>query len=147
MRTRVPSLASFNGLRVWLFCELWYRSQTWLRSCVAVAVVLAGSYSSDLTPNLGTSICCRCGPKKTKDNKKTLYNLMCWKLNYLMSWAGQVCTSLPLPLPRPDSFPFSHLTSSHLAPPILSWVGYYFVMFIEFKWWQSLFPALTSNQY
>ena len=36
----------------------------------AVAVVQAGSYSSNLTPGLGTSICCGCGPKRTKDKKK-----------------------------------------------------------------------------
>ena len=35
-----------------------------------MAVVKAGSHSSDLTPSLGTSICCRCGPKKTKEKKK-----------------------------------------------------------------------------
>ena len=37
-----------------------------LRSGVAVAV--ASSYSSYLTPGLRTSICCRCGPKKKKKN-------------------------------------------------------------------------------
>ena len=46
--------------------------QTWLRSCIAVAVatavVLANSYGSDSTPSPGTSICCRCSPKKK--NKK-----------------------------------------------------------------------------
>ena len=31
-----------------------------------MAVVQASSYSSDWTPSLGTSICCRCGPKKKK---------------------------------------------------------------------------------
>ena len=31
--------ASLSGLRIRCFCELWCRSQTWLRSCVAVAVV------------------------------------------------------------------------------------------------------------
>ena len=43
-----------------------------LRSCVvvAVAVAVAGSCSSDSTPSLGTSICHRCGPKKTKKKKK-----------------------------------------------------------------------------
>ena len=41
----------------------------WLRSGVAVAVVWAGSYSSDATPSLGTSICRRCS-KKTKKKKK-----------------------------------------------------------------------------
>ena len=38
----------------------------WLRSGIAVAVVQAGSYSSDLTPSLGTSLCLGCGPKKQK---------------------------------------------------------------------------------
>ena len=38
--------------------------QTRLRSGVAVAV--PGSCSSNLTPSVGTSICCRCGPKKEK---------------------------------------------------------------------------------
>ena len=45
-------------------------SQMWLGSYVAVAV--AGSYSSDMTPSLGTSICCKCGPKKKKKKGKTL---------------------------------------------------------------------------
>ena len=37
---------------------------------MAVAVVQAGSYSSDLTPGLGTSICSRCGCRKEKKKKK-----------------------------------------------------------------------------
>ena len=41
-----------------------------LGSGVAVAVVWAGSYSSDSAPSLGTSICHGCDPKKTKDKKK-----------------------------------------------------------------------------
>ena len=41
-----------------------------LRSCLAVAVVQADSYISDWTPSLRTSICCGCGPKKTKKKKK-----------------------------------------------------------------------------
>jgi len=36
-----------------------------LRSGVVVAKV--GSYSSNLTPSLGTSICCGCGPKKNNN--------------------------------------------------------------------------------
>ena len=44
----------------------------WLRSGVAVAVAVASSCSSNLTPNLGTSICCRCGPKKKKKKGKGL---------------------------------------------------------------------------
>ena len=37
---------------------------------MAVAVVQAGSCSSNATPSLGTSICLRCGPKKTKQTNK-----------------------------------------------------------------------------
>ena len=43
-----------------------------LGSCIAVAVVYAGSHSYSLTPSLGTFICHRCGPKKTK---QTLHKL------------------------------------------------------------------------
>ena len=70
MRTWVRSLASFSGLRIQRGHELWCRSLTQLRSHIAVAV--AGSYSSNWTSSLGTSICCGCGPKKDKNkNKKT----------------------------------------------------------------------------
>ena len=51
-------------------CELWCRLQTWLGSGIAVATVEAGSCGSDSTPNLGTSMCCGCGPKKTKKERK-----------------------------------------------------------------------------
>ena len=52
MRMKVRSLASLGGLRIQPCCELWCRLQAQLGSCFAVAVVLAGSYSSDLTPSL-----------------------------------------------------------------------------------------------
>ena len=73
MRMRVPSLASLSGLRIWHCHELTCRSQTWLRSHVAVAVVQASSYSSNSTPSLGTPICLECGPKK-----KCLYKPLTW---------------------------------------------------------------------
>ena len=41
-----------------------------LGSGIAVAVVQAGCYSSDSTPSLGMSICCRCSPKKPKKKKR-----------------------------------------------------------------------------
>ena len=69
MRMQVRSLALPSGLRIQHHCELWCGSQMQLGSHVAVAVVLACSCRSDLTPSLGTSICCRCGPKKTKKKK------------------------------------------------------------------------------
>ena len=71
MRTQVWSLALLSVLRIWRCYERWCRSQTQLRPGVAVAVVSAGSYSSDWTPSLGTSICQECGPKiKGKKKKK-----------------------------------------------------------------------------
>ena len=71
-RTRVQSLASLKGLRIPLCRELQCRSQTWLGSCIAVAVAQASRYSSDSTPSLGTSICHKCGPKKTKKKKRAV---------------------------------------------------------------------------
>ena len=71
MRTRVQSLASLSGLRIWYCHELWCGLQMWLRSGVAVAVVQVGSCSSNSTLNLGgTSICCGCGLEKEKHQLK-----------------------------------------------------------------------------
>ena len=83
MKTRVQSLASLSGLRIWRCLELWSRSQTQLGSQVTVAVAQASSYSSNSTPSLGTSICWRCGPKETKKKTfKSNHNLSCNKMNY-----------------------------------------------------------------
>ena len=57
MRVRNQSLALLSGLKIRHCCELYRRSQMWLGSCVAVAVVWASSCTSDSTPSLGTSIC------------------------------------------------------------------------------------------
>ena len=65
----VRSLALFSGLRIRRCCELWCRSKMRLGSGIAVAV--ASSRISDLTPSLGTSICHGCGPKKKKNKQKT----------------------------------------------------------------------------
>ena len=67
MRLWVQFLASLSGLRIWHWRELRCRLQMQLGSGVAVAV--AGSYSSNWTPSLGTSICCGHGPKKDKKLK------------------------------------------------------------------------------
>ena len=70
MRLWVWSLASLNGLRTRRCCEPWCKSQTWLGSGIAVAVVYAGGYNSNWTPSLGTSICRGCSPRKDKKDKK-----------------------------------------------------------------------------
>ena len=51
MRMQVQYLALLSGLRIWHCCELWC-----LRSGVPVAVTQASSFSSNVTPNPGTSI-------------------------------------------------------------------------------------------
>ena len=71
MRMQVQTLALLSGLRIQCCCELWYRSQMWLRSGSAVAVVKAGSCSSKSKLSLGTSICHKwCGLKNPKKKKK-----------------------------------------------------------------------------
>ena len=70
MRMWVPSLVLLSGLGIRWCCELWCRSQMQLGSHIAVAVVQASSYGSNLTPHLETSICSRCGPKEGKTNKQ-----------------------------------------------------------------------------
>jgi len=61
VRMLAQSLALLRRSRIRCCCELWCRSQVWLRSGVAVAVVSAGSCSSRATPSLGTSMCRGCG--------------------------------------------------------------------------------------
>ena len=50
--------------------------QIQLGSDIDVAVASASGYSSDETPNLGTSMCCRCGPKKVKKKKDNYEELV-----------------------------------------------------------------------
>ena len=54
MRTKVRSLTSLSGLKILHCHELWCRLQTWLGSGVAVAVAVAGNYSSDWIPKKRT---------------------------------------------------------------------------------------------
>ena len=63
---QVWSLASLSGLRTRHCHEQWYRSQTCLGSCIAVAVAKAGSCSSSSAASLWTSICRKCTTKKQK---------------------------------------------------------------------------------
>ena len=79
-RTQLRSQPSFSGLRIQHCHELWCRSQMWLRSGVAVAVAVAGSCPSNLTPSLWISICHGCSLKR-QGEKKTILHLKkkkCW---------------------------------------------------------------------
>ena len=73
MTMQVQFLALLSRLKIWHCYKLWCRrrSQMWLeqmllRSVVAVAVAVAFTCSSDLTPSLGTSVCCRYGCNKER---------------------------------------------------------------------------------
>ena len=70
MRTQVRSLAPFSGLSIQHCRELRCRSQMRLGSRAAVAVAQASGYSSNSTPSPGTSMCRKCGPKKTKKERE-----------------------------------------------------------------------------
>ena len=80
----VQSLVFLIGLRIQHCSELCCRSQTRLGSCIAVAVAQAGSCSSDLTPSLGTSICCRCSLKKTKNHHHPHHHLILYLFYYFI---------------------------------------------------------------
>ena len=67
----VRFLASLSGLRIWHCRELWCRSQTQLRSRVAVAVVEASSCSSDWTPAWEPLYATDMALKTQKKKKKT----------------------------------------------------------------------------
>ena len=60
----VQSLGLHSGLRIWYCCEL--RLQTRLGSGVAVVLASPAATALIRPPRLRTSLCCRCGPKKTK---------------------------------------------------------------------------------
>ena len=69
MRMWLRSLASLSGSGIRPCRKLWCRSQTRLRSCVAMAVAVASSCNTswiNSTPSLGTSTCLALKNKQTK---------------------------------------------------------------------------------
>ena len=81
--TRLPvrSLASLSDLRVWRCCELWCICRhgsdptlLWLWHRPAATAPLGP------LPSLGTSICCRCSPKKKKKEKSNKHKEYCISL-------------------------------------------------------------------
>ena len=71
MRTQVRSLASISGSGIRHCGELWCRSQTGTDPTLLWLWWRPGSYSSDSTPSLGTSICHTCSPSKKTHNQTT----------------------------------------------------------------------------
>ena len=70
MKTQAQSLTLLSGLTIWHSSELWCKLQTRFGSNFAVAVAQAGSYSSDSTLSLGTSILHEYGPKRQKKKER-----------------------------------------------------------------------------
>ena len=70
-----------------------------LTSCVAVAGAGADRCSSNSTPSLGTSICCRFGPKKSKTNlTKTIkrYHLTLVRMAIIEKSTNKKCWECPV---------------------------------------------------
>ena len=57
-------------IKIWCCYKFQHRLQTWLGSGLAVAVMQAGSCSSDSTPSLGTSYAASAALKRKKKRKK-----------------------------------------------------------------------------
>ena len=79
MGFQVQSLASLGGLGSHRCHELWCKSQTWLRSHVAVAVAQTNGYSSNSNPSQGTSMCREYGPYNKQAKKPSVMaDLLLW---------------------------------------------------------------------
>ena len=70
MRMWVQSLASIRGWGTWRCCELWCRSQMWLRSLWGCGCGVGQQLQFQFGPSLHTSMCWGGGPKKPKKKKK-----------------------------------------------------------------------------
>ena len=70
MRMRIQSLALLSGLRMWRCGELQPRVQMWLRFLHCQGCGIGCSSSSGSAPSLGTSTCCKCSPKKSKEDSE-----------------------------------------------------------------------------
>ena len=92
MRMQVRSMASLSRLRIQCCRELWCRLQMQLGSQVAVVAEKAGDCPPQLTPDLGTSICSKCGHKKRKKKKK---KVCCRKKARAQKAAGQKAAPPP----------------------------------------------------
>ena len=69
--------------------KVWCRLQMWLRSGAAVAMAVADSCSSELTPSLGTSICCRYDPKRKAKQSKNRNRSQAWGVDLLPREGGR----------------------------------------------------------
>ena len=116
-RTQVRSLALLSGLRICvaMSCSVGRRcGSDPVLLAVAVAVAQAGSYSSDLTPSLGTSICHGCGPKMTK--KKYIY-IYSWTQRFLtQEFVLKTKTKNPKLKQITLGQPHSHLQKNEVGP-------------------------------
>ena len=89
MRMQVQSMALLSGLRIQDCHKLWCRSQTQLRSHIALAV--ASSCNSNSTPRFETSVWYRCSPNKKKKKKNVCVYICMYVCVYTF-----VCVSIYL---------------------------------------------------
>ena len=92
MRTQVQSLVLLSRLRIRHCHELCVGRRHSSRSCIAVAVTQASSYSSGSTSILETSMCHEFGLKQKKDKKKKKKKLHEFSLPIIIE--NHNCTSL-----------------------------------------------------
>ena len=98
MRLRVRSLASLSGLRILRCRELWCKVADAAQIRVAVAVAVAGGYSSDSTPSLGSSpYASGAGFKRQKDKKKKKKKKK-WIAKYICSTLRDTVVSCSAPV-------------------------------------------------
>ena len=135
MRMQVQFLALLSGLKIWRCLGLWCRLQKQIRSDIAVAVPVPSSCSCDSTPSLGTSICCRCGPKgwgglpAILDEKqlKICHFSLYSHLGYYSKWCPLSAVHLNYPCMTASKHPkkiFGFLLGNHSAAETESkWAG------------------------
>ena len=83
----IPGLTQWLRIHVARSCGVSCRQH--LRSLMAVAVAWVSSCSSSSTPSLGTTMCCRCGPKKKEEKRSELpvWNMnLCYIYDVLNAW-------------------------------------------------------------
>ena len=89
-----------------------------LRSHVAVAGAGAGSYSSDSTPRLRTSICHRGGPQRQKQKRERERERERKHLSQPRLKAGRVGRDVGLALTRSSGKPWSHVQQLQRQSPL-----------------------------
>ena len=85
MKMQVQSLALLSGLSIWHCHKLWCKSQTWLRSCIAVAVAHIQPLARELSYPAGLAL-----KRKEKTKQKTWFDFLLLIVScQFNSWVSQ----------------------------------------------------------